>query len=489
MKTDTTRRQFIKTVGLSAAALTGAGKGLAQAAADPTANTIREEPRDIPVACKCDICVIGAGSAGTFAAVRAARLGATVALIENNGFFGGVATAGMVNVWHSLYDTEGKIKIIGGLTDEVVSKLAARGAANIYAKDLGRGCDFNTSEMILALDELVAACDNLRPFLHCKFTTAIGDSGKMTHAIIEDKSGRRAIEAKFFIDASGDGDVIARLGLPYRKLDDLQPPTLCAVLSGLDHLKKRNKDFDYRKAIFDPKYKHALKPGFIWDSPIPNVPGALMVYATRVNAADCSDADQLTKAEMEGRRQARAIRDILHDNFDGGEAVQITDLAPYIGTRETRHIDCLHTLTEKEVLEGVRFDDAVANGSYRVDVHHSDKPGLTFRYLDGTEQYLVPGRPAVAGRWRPQRDSNPTFYQIPYRSLVPKGSKNVLVTGRLLDADRGAFGAVRVMVNGNQTAEAVAAACWLALKNGWDVTQVDVKKLRQTLSENGAIVL
>jgi len=492
MGTDrSTRRRFLKNLGISAAAVSGAGRGFAEDVNRDSANadTVREEARDVPVAHRCDICVVGGGSAGTFAAVRAARLGAKVALVENNGFFGGVATAGMVNVWHSLYDTEGKRKIIGGLTEEVVKKLAARGAANTYTKDTSRGCDFNTSEMILALDELVAGCENLRAFLHCRFAAAAGANGRMTHAIIEDKSGRRAIEAKYFIDASGDGDLIARLGLPYRNLDDLQPPTTCVVLSGLEHVRKRNKDFDYRQATFDPKNKGALKRGFIWDSPMPNVPWALMVYGTRVNGADCSDADELTRAEMEGRRQAKAIRDVLGDNYEGGEAVQIADLASYIGIRETRHADCLHRLTEKEVLEGVRFEDAIANGSYRVDIHHSDKPGLTFRYLDGTEEYVVPGQATVKGRWREERNTNPTFYQIPYRSLVPKGSKNVLVTGRLVDADRGAFGAVRVMVNGNQTGEAVGTACWLAMENGWDVAEVDTKKLRQSLSESGARVI
>jgi hypothetical protein len=131
----------------------------------------------------------------------------------------------------------------------------------------------------------------------------------------------------------------------------------------------------------------------------------------------------------------------------------------------------------------------VANGSYRVDVHHSNKPGLTFRYLDGTEVYSVPGRKPIGGRWREPRDKDPTFYQIPYRSLVPRGSKNVLVTGRLVDADRGAFGAVRVMVNGNQTGEAVGTASYLAMNSGVDVADVDTAKLRRTLAEGGSVII
>jgi hypothetical protein len=91
---------------------------------------------------------------------------------------------------------------------------------------------------------------------------------------------------------------------------------------------------------------------------------------------------------------------------------------------------------------------------------------LTFRYLDGREVYSVPGRKQVESRWREKRDMNPTFYQVPYRSIVPQGSRNVLCAGRMVDADCGAFGAVRVMVNCNQMGEAAAVACHLALEAG-----------------------
>ena len=141
------------------------------------------------------------------------------------------------------------------------------------------------------------------------------------------------------------------------------------------------------------------------------------------------------------------------------------------------------------MLTGKRFDDAVANGSYRVDVHHPDKPGLTFRYQDGTEVYVSPTGGGKRTRWRPKTKENPTFYQVPYRSLVPKAAKNVLVAGRCLDADRGAFGAVRVMVNCNQTGKAAGAAAHVALDGGISVADVDAAKLREVLKKQGAIVI
>jgi hypothetical protein len=133
--------------------------------------------------------------------------------------------------------------------------------------------------------------------------------------------------------------------------------------------------------------------------------------------------------------------------------------------------------------------DAIANGSYRVDVHRLHRAGLTFRYLDGTEVYVAPGEPRVEGRWREEREPNPTFYQIPYRSLVPQGARNVLVAGRLVDADRGAYGAIRVMVNCNQTGEAAGVACVLAQAGGVDVAEVDCAQLRQTLCKGGSQII
>jgi hypothetical protein len=160
-----------------------------------------------------------------------------------------------------------------------------------------------------------------------------------------------------------------------------------------------------------------------------------------------------------------------------------------IGVRETRHAVGLHRLKEREVLEGIRFDDAIANGSYRVDIHHAGTEGLTFRYLDGREVYTVPGKKHIARRWREERPEDPTFYQVPYRSIVPQGSQNVLCAGRMVDADRGAFGAARVMVNCNQMGEAAGVASYLALQNDAAVADVNVQRLRQTLAAGGSIII
>jgi hypothetical protein len=454
----------------------------------PSDKVIREPARETPVAAECDLCVVGGSCTGVFAAVAAARLGAKVVLVENLGIFGGVATASLVNIWHSIFDTQGKRQIIGGLTTELVERLKKRGAVHVHKPDRSRYYVFNPAEMAIELDEFVLEA-GVRPMLHTRFVTPVVRDGHVAAAIVEDKTGRRAIRARFFIDASGDGDLIARAGLPTRTESLLQPPTTCAIVLGLNEVARQNKGFQLDKAVHDPKFRNALKNGFLWSAEVPGVPGATMVAGTRVHGANCANAEELTRAEIEGRRQVRAMCDIVRENFAGGTSMGVATLPTRLGIRQSRQAQCLHTLTEAEVLSGKRFPDAIANGTYRVDIHHNDRPGVTFRELDGTETYHEPGKPTQKGRWRPATAENPTFYQVPYSSLVPRGSKNVLVAGRLVDADRGAFGAVRVMVNCNQMGQAAGTAAMLALKAGIEPGQLDPQQLRACLREQGAIVI
>jgi hypothetical protein len=449
---------------LQATALAAAGTAVAAAGEAPTMDMIREAPRETPVIADVDVCVVGGSCTGVFAAVAAARLGARVALVEANGFFGGVATASMVNVWHSTKDVKGEQTVIAGLTAEVVERLARRdavtfqGSASVYYV-------LNTEELKIELDQLVTEA-KVRPFLHTLFVAPAVQDGRMAAAIIEDKSGRRAIRAKQFVDATGDADEVARLGLPVYQRADVQPPTMCAILRGLGAIAKKHKGFNVHTAIFDPKHPQALPKGFSWGAGVPGGNDEYMLAGTRVFGANCADADSLTAAAIEGRRQVRAACDILRDNFLGGKGTPLVTLPAKIGIRETRHARCLHSLTQDELLSGKRFPDAIANGTYRVDIHSARGAGVTFRDL-----------------------KDAAFYQIPYSSLVPKGATNLLIAGRSIDADEGAFGAVRVMVNCNQMGQAAGVASWLALDSGKPVAEIDTAKLRDTLKRQGAVVI
>ena len=452
--------------------------------------TICEPAREIPVIEECDVCVVGGSCTGVFAAIRAARLGARVALVENNGFFGGVATAGLVNVWHSFFDTTGEKQIIAGLSEEIAETLCARGAA---VKNNPRNeavyIRFNSAELILALDDAVGACgDNILPFLHTRAVGIVrGTPNKIDALIIENSSGRQAIKAKIFVDATGNADLLRFAEAPLYNYPVRLPPTTCALYSGIRSAQAKNREFSPERVILDPQNPKALK-GFLWHSAVPGLDDINMVAGTRVNNVDTCDAAQLTFAEMEGRRQIRRSLELLHAHPDGKD-IRLVALPAHIGVRDTRHAHCLHKFTELELLEGVAFPDTIGHGSYRVDIHFDDKPGLVFRYLDGREDIANPPHPYIQGRWREERAVNPTYYNIPFRSILPAGFDNLIVPGRALDADIGAFSAVRVMVNLNQTGEAAGIAAAIAADTSIAPSALDIKTLQATLRKGGSALI
>jgi hypothetical protein len=441
-----------------------------------------EPAREIPVIGEYDLCIIGGSCTGVFAAVRAARLGLSVALVERMGCLGGVATLSLVNVWHSAYDEPFERPIFSGLSVELMERLKRRGSVTERERSPHWAWSFNSSEMQIELDEITAE-HGIATWLHTAFAAPLLVEGRLAGIAVENKSGRGAIRARFFIDASGDGDLCQRLNLPTYRASRRQPSTTCALFSGWKTL----DGADWGRLLRDHGPEFGLPEGFAWGTYVPGT-DLYMLAGTRVHE-DCSTAEGLAKAEQEGRRQVRAIHDLLRRQVPKAE-LTLQSLPARIGIRETRHVRCLHRLTGEEVLHGRRFPDAIANGSYRVDIHHADKPGITFRYLDGRELYVRPGHPGEESRWRPETSENPTFYQIPYRSLVPDGPfDNLLAAGRFIDADEEAHAAIRVMVNMNQTGEAAGTAAFLALSQGIPARAVDGERLRATLSEGGSLLL
>lgn len=450
--------------------------------------TLHEPARETPVVADCDVVVVGGSCTGVFAAVAAARLGKSVCLVEQLNQFGGTATASMVCVWHSLWDTKGELRITSGLTQQVMDRLAKRKVVVEQGRDNPHWqYAFVPAELAIELDALVLE-HRIRPFLHARVAAVVRDDRRIQAVIIEDTSGRRAIRARAVIDASGNADVLRRAGIALRTHEALQPPTTAALVSGIKRVQAAQPDFNLGKTLFDPANPKALRNGFVWRAPVPGNPDLQLIFGTRVHGVDTSDADALTRAEMEGRRQVRQVVDLVREACPQ-ENVTLAAIPARIGIRETGHADCLHRLTEQEVLHGRRFDDAIANGSYRVDIHSQGGGGLIFRYYDGREVVVHADQTSTAGRWRPEQAVDPTFAQIPYRSLVPKALDNVLVAGRCLDADPGAFGAVRVMVTCNQMGEAAGTAAALSLEDGRAMAAVETGKLRRVLADQGATVI
>lgn len=447
-------------------------------------HTLKEQARDIPVVHETDVCVVGGSCTGVFAAVRAARLGMRVALVEKQNCFGGAATAGLVNVWHGLHDTQGERPIIGGMTREMLDRLRKRGAVSSIGEP-AKAFRLNTEELKVELDELVVG-HGIVPFLHTFYAAPALDGDRLDAVIVENKSGRQAIRARCFVDATGDADLALDLGLPSHAPESLQPPTTCAKIQGFAAL----GEFDWQAAVRDHGQEFGLEPDWGWGGPIPGLADIAFRADTHVFGLDTTDAAQLSRAEIEGRRKVRAMMDLLRRYAPHGETLALVDLAATIGVRETRRMAGQYRLTGDDVLHGRRFADAIANGTYPVDTHHATGSGITFRYLDGTEKVIPErGMPGRWGRWRDPQPVDPTFYQIPFRCLVHDRAPNLIFAGRMIDADKVAFSAIRVMVNTNQTGEAAGVACALAIEQGCPLPRLDPAALRARLAAGGSIVL
>jgi len=449
---------------------------------------ILEPARELPVIHETDLCVVGGSCTGAFAALRAARLGLRVAIVEGQNCFGGVATNAMVNIWHSLYDATGENQIIAGLTEETIERLKKRHAITVKnSRNHGHNPAYfilNTDELKIELDEMLTE-GGVQPFLHTLFCMPYVRDGELAGIIVENKDGRGVILAKVFIDASGDGDLAARLGLETFYANRLQPGTTCAKIARWSDVEKF---YDLSKLYSEHRQEYDLPETFIWGAELPGAIDVHMLSASRVSM-DMSKAGQLTAAEIEGRRQVRAMMDMLRRYCPNADPV-LVQLPSRIGVRETRHVRCQRHLTGDELLRGMQFDDAIANGTYPADLHHPNGAGITLMYLDGTQRLACPGLPTKESMWREPMEEDPKFYQVPYSAMLPQGGQfpNLIIAGRMIDSDETAHAAIRVMINMNQTGEAAGVAAYLAMNGSVGFAEVNTDKLRQILRDGGSAV-
>jgi len=416
--------------------------------------SIIEKQRSIPVTQDCDVCVLGGSCTGVFAAVRAAQLGAKVALIEKQNAFGGVATSGLVAIWHRLKDRDFNKTIIGGLTRTMIDRLIEIGACNDKGWD--HSFNINTEELKIELDTLVLNHD-ITPYLHTIYASPHIEGNRLRAVFIENKNGRQAIRAKVFVDATGDGDLAKDIGIPFTIREGLQPPTTCANIQGLPEgvqalIKTHGEEF-------------GLVKDRGWGTPIPGTRDVSLCAFTHVFNTNASEAQQLTAAEIEGRRQVRAHMNISRKYGGKNISPALLNLSSYIGIRETRAFTANYTLTEEDVLSCKRFPDAIANGSYHIDVHDPKTGDFRFKEPCGD------------------------FYQIPLSTMVNRKADNVVMAGRMISTDRSAFGAIRVMVNLNQVGEAAGVTAALAASGEKAVSTVDAESVRNQLARLGAVII
>ena len=442
-----------------------------------------------------DVIVVGGGPAGMCAAIAAARQGVSVILVEQGGFCGGMATRGMVGPFMTCYDRKGENMIIRGLFEEIVDRMVERGYA-IHPAEVRTGTAFTSWIVVghdhvtpfepeglkLVIDDMLMEA-GVKILYHTDFIQPILEENKITGVLVSSKRGLEVIRGTVVVDATGDGDVAARSGVPYEmgneELGLMQPATMFFHICNTDadameadiqanlHNFYRKDGVNYRS--FHWRVSEARENGD-WD--LNRVSLGLFrmpkkdewcVNTSRIMGVDSTDNESLTRAEIEGRKQAEHILQFLRKYVPGCENAKMKTTASYIGSRESRHIQGDYRLTAEDLLEAKVPEDSILLAANSVDVHGRFGP---------TSNEYVP----IEG----------DYYGVPYRSLIASGVEQLLLAGRCVSADSTAAGAIRVMPPCMAMGQAAGTAAALAVKGGCTVRQVDAGQLRTVLKENGA---
>ncbi len=416
-----------------------------------------------------DIVVVGGGFAGTAAAIAAAREGKSVRLIEKYNCLGGAACYNMVNpfmkywVWLTAEKNEQKI-LSAGIFSEILGKLT-----QMNAFDPKKNLVFNEEYLKLILNRM--ATESGVELLYQTVVVGVKKNGSRVEAVtVSNVSGTYDIYGEYFIDATGDANLSYLSGLPFRmgrKSDGLcQPMTLCCRVGGVDTEGYRAIRTEinelYRQHQAEGKIKNPRGDVLI----LQNITdGVLHFNTTRVIKMDPTDIEDVTRAEILAREQVFEILGFLRENFEPFKNCTLLSTGMQIGVRESRQIVGEYTLTKEDLLTCTKFEDGIAACCYSMDIHSPDGSETTLHRFNIGE-----------------------YYTIPYRALVPKGSENLLVAGRCLSAEHEAQASARVMATVCTLGEAAGVAASVACSDKTTVKDVDVKKVRRILRENGACI-
>jgi hypothetical protein len=434
--------------------------------------TIAEINQRIPVVDEVDVLIVGGGPAGIGAALSAARLGAKTLIVEQFNCLGGVATSGGHN-HYSQYNAwaDPSIQVVGGIAEELRVGLLQRG----YATYDGSCLDFDVEGMKLLLDEMTAAA-GVRVLYYTFYCDTLVENGAAVGGIIQNKSGRGAILAKRVIDCTGDGDAAFHAGVPFeqgRPQDGrCQPATLMFTIAGVDwpQVEAWRTSYDMREVWLKAQTGGIMEPfqsvimGFWHTDVLPDQVGVNMTHLVDV---DTTKTEDLTRATIEGRRQAHHLTQVFRQVVPGMQQCYLISTAPALGLRESRRIRGEVYLTAEHLMRRQTWPDSIGHGSFFIDIHNPAGPGM-----DGLT-------------WRPPKGF---YYQIPYRALVPQKVDNLLVAGRCLSADHVALGSLRIMSTCTVMGEAAGTAAVLSLHDEVPPREVDPLRLSRQLKQQGAII-
>lgn len=418
-----------------------------------------------------DVLVVGSGSAGSVAAISAARAGAKTLLLERYGFLGGTSTL-VLDTFYGFYTpgTRAK-KVVGGVPDAVVDALKRHGACferpNTYGA--GTGITYHPEYLKVVWETLVREA-GARVLLHAWVQDVEMKERRITGVIVATKAGLRRVGCRRVVDCSGDADIAARAGAPFELAGEREPAQTLTTT-----FKLVNVDMERRTSLKKGELQKLMAEATTYDLPrregsdhaMP-VPGMTATVMTRIQSFEtrngrvinATDPELLSAAEIEGRRQALEYVRFLKDKVPGYEKASLAAFGTQIGIRETRRIEGAYRLTREDVLGAKAFEDAIGLCGAPIEDHHGGK--------DTKWAYLPDGH----------------CVGIPYRTLLPKDVDNLLVAGRCFSATHDAHASVRSMGQCMAMGQAAGTAAAMAETP----RELPFRELRDRLLASGAIL-
>lgn len=432
--------------------------------------------RNIPLLAETDVLVIGTGSAGCVAALAAATQGPySVMLVERYGFPGGTSTQ-MLDTFYGFFTpgTNPK-KIVGGLPDLVVNELDKTGdiflRPNTYGA--GTGVNYNPERLKMVWDKLITEA-GINYLLHNTLVDVTREESERITCIFWNKSGFYKVKARRVIDASGDADFCALSGLQFELAGENEPAqslTTTFRMCNVDQQKFEqaggNKMMKERMTEAFESKTHLLprKEGSAHEM---CQPGCISTVAVKVSDLNALKIDELTQAEIEGRKQAFEYERFFRDQVPGYEDSKIIGLSHQIGVRETRRVYGKHRLTKDECLSGKIPATSVLLCGAPIEDHRKGKHGQDETYWE-----YIPGT---------------GIYGVPYGTLVPVASSMTWVVGRCFSATHDAHASCRSMAQTMSMGQAAGLAAVQSLKEDCDAKDVDVERLRNELVQLGQVL-
>ena len=419
-----------------------------------------------------DVVVCGGGPAGFIAAIAAAQEGAKTAIVERFGFFGGLATAGYVAPI-SVFSYNGEVNV-GGIPWNFVKRLESMNGA--YIEQPLNNIAFDIEKYKLCAQRMVREA-GVDMFMNSYITGVSYENGKMERVFFSNKSGLEYLEAKVFIDTTGDADLAYEAGLPFQKWEDKtrQPASMCFVLGGVDtkselisssmhhHLQGVNCHcVPVRDRLIELSEQGKIPSfGGPWFCTVLH-DGEIAVNTTRIDA-DYLNNREFSDAECSLREDVYRITEVFRKEFKEFKDCYVSSIATVAGHRESRHIKGVHVITADEYLNSFRYDDSISRCSHPIDIHSVKTADQKCMFLKKAAY-------------------------VPYRALISEECSNLIIAGRTVSAEKEAFASLRVQASCMGMGQAAGVAAAMASKTGCDVKNVDIDKLVAELRRLGAVL-